>query len=135
VLLSACREGRQLQESGFPDLQIAVNFSARQLCQPRVAARVQRILQETGFEPEQLVLELTESTLFEDTEDVRAALWSLKALGVRLALDDFGTGYSGLASLKRMPVDTLKIDQSFIRDIGKDRESEALVLSMLAMGQ
>ncbi len=135
VLHSACMEGRRLQQSGFPDLQIAVNFSARQLCQPRVAARVQRILQETGFEPEQLVLELTESILVEDTEDVRAALWSLKALGVRLALDDFGTGYSGLAYLKRMPVDTLKIDQSFIRDIGKDRESEALVRSMLAIGQ
>lgn len=135
VLQSACAEGRRLQLSGFPDLQVAVNFSARQLRQPRVAARVQRILQETGFDPDHLVLELTESILVEDTEDVRAALWSLKALGVRLALDDFGTGYSGLAYLKRMPVDTLKIDQSFVRDIGKDRESEALVLSMLAIGQ
>ena len=135
VLQSACVEGRRLQQSGFPDLQVAVNFSARQLHQPRVAARVQRILQETGFDPDHLVLELTESILVEDTEDVRAALWSLKALGVRLALDDFGTGYSGLAYLKRMPVDTLKIDQSFVRDIGKDRESEALVKSMLAIGQ
>ncbi len=135
ALREACLEARRLQLLGFPDLQMAVNFSARQLREPRIAARVQRILQETGLDPSFLVLELTESMLLEDNDVVQAALWSLKALGLRLALDDFGTGYSSLSYLKHMPIDCLKVDQSFVRDIGKDAESEAIVRSVLAIGR
>jgi diguanylate cyclase (GGDEF)-like protein len=135
VLRAACTEAMRLHLQGFPDIHVAVNFSARQLREPRIAERVQRILQETGFDPACLVLELTESMLLDDSDIVRAALWSLKALGLRLALDDFGTGYSSLAYLKRMPVDCLKIDQSFVRDIGKDQESEAIVRTVLGIGR
>jgi diguanylate cyclase (GGDEF)-like protein len=135
VLRAACMEAMRLHREGFPELHVAVNFSARQLREPRIAERVQRILHETGFDPACLVLELTESMLLDDSDVVRAALWSLKALGLRLALDDFGTGYSSLAYLKRMPVDCLKIDQSFVRDIGKDQESEAIVRTVLGIGR
>jgi len=135
VLRAACLQALSLQRAGFRDLQVAVNFSARQLREPRVASRVQRALQETGLDAGCLVLELTESMQLDDSDAVRFALWALKALGLRLALDDFGTGYSSFACLKCLPVDILKIDQSFVRDIGKDRESEAIVRSIIAIGR
>lgn len=135
VLQNACADLATLQRSGFNDLRVAVNVSARQLLQPRIAARVQRALHSHGIEPDRLLLELTESMLLDESESVAAALWSLRALGTSLALDDFGTGFASLGYLKRVPVDCIKIDQTFIRDVGTDRESEAIVESIIAIGR
>jgi diguanylate cyclase (GGDEF)-like protein len=135
VLQTACADLATLQRSGFNDMRVAVNVSARQLLQPRIAARVQRAVHSHGIEPDRLLLELTETMLIEDSEAVAAALWSLRALGTSLALDDFGTGFASLGYLKRVPVDCIKIDQSFVRDVGADRESEAIVESIIAIGR
>ena len=126
VLREACRQARAWQIAGLP-LCIAVNISAVEL-RARVSCRRTWILAETGLEPRYLELELTETVLMEDSPSVADVLNELKDIGVLLALDDFGTGYSSLSHLKRFPIDALKIDQSFVRDLARTKMMPALSL-------
>jgi EAL domain-containing protein (putative c-di-GMP-specific phosphodiesterase class I) len=128
VLQEACRQMQvwQQQFAPNPPLTISVNLAGKQITQPDAAERVQQILQATGLNPSSLKLEITESSLMEQAESTIAMLQQLKTLGVQLAIDDFGTGYSSLSYLYRFPIDTLKIDRSFIT--GMDVELEKLEL-------
>ncbi|MEY3447179.1 MAG: hypothetical protein RIR45_1934 [Pseudomonadota bacterium] len=114
---------------------MAVNVSARELAQPDFVARVLAILDKTGINPERLKLEMTESMVMHDIEDVIRKMNTLRARGVRFALDDFGTGFSSLSSLKRLPLDRLKIDQSFVAQILTDRGDAAIATMILAMAR
>jgi len=114
VLREACRQTRRLIDEFGRPIRVSVNVSARQLAQPAFAAEVRAALADAGLAPSALELELTESALIEDLERTAAMLGELQALGVKLAVDDFGTGYSGLAYLRRLPIDVLKLDRSFV---------------------
>jgi diguanylate cyclase (GGDEF)-like protein/PAS domain S-box-containing protein len=114
VLREACRQTRRLYEEFGRPIRVSVNVSARQLAQPGFVAEVREALADSGLRPIALELELTESALIEDIERTAAMLGELQALGVKLAVDDFGTGYSGLAYLRRLPIDVLKLDRSFV---------------------
>jgi diguanylate cyclase (GGDEF)-like protein/PAS domain S-box-containing protein len=114
VLREACRQTRRLIDEFGRPIRVSVNVSARQLAQPGFAAEVREALADAGLAPSALELELTESALIEDLERTAVMLGELQALGVKLAVDDFGTGYSGLAYLRRLPIDVLKLDRSFV---------------------
>jgi EAL domain-containing protein (putative c-di-GMP-specific phosphodiesterase class I) len=116
VLRESCRQMRRLQEAAGParPLSLSVNLSGKQFMQPDLVGQVEEILGETGFDPRRLRLEITESAVIENTETVTEMLLRLRALGIRLSMDDFGTGYSSLSYLHRFPVNTLKIDRSFV---------------------
>ncbi|MFO7767188.1 MAG: EAL domain-containing protein [Pelovirga sp.] len=131
VIAEACRQSLAWQQAGLPSIQIAVNLSARQFRQGDLAATVNALLMESGLDPNLLELELTESMMMDDPQGAEQTLISLKKLGVSLSLDDFGTGYSSLNYLSRFPVDHLKIDQSFIRDIGTSAARTAVVSSII----
>ncbi|WP_325647351.1 EAL domain-containing protein [Humidesulfovibrio sp.] len=136
VLRLACRQMTSLRKrfAAARRLTLAVNLSARQFAQPDIVDTVRQVLRETGLPPALLKLELTESTLMGDPETALSAMRRLKALGVSLAIDDFGTGYSSLAYLQRFPVDLLKIDRSFVRDLPReDADSRALVGAIAAL--
>jgi diguanylate cyclase (GGDEF)-like protein len=133
VLREACRQLKQWQDAGHPELRIAVNLSPRQFNQPRFLDIVTGILDETGLSPASLDLEITEGLLLQRNGDVDQILNRLTGMGIQLSLDDFGTGYSSLAYLQRFPVNALKIDQSFVREIGRDRNATALVTAIIAM--
>ncbi|WP_250655289.1 EAL domain-containing protein [Alkalimarinus coralli] len=136
VISQACEENRRLQKNGFPAVKVAVNVSAYQFRHGDHLCRViQNSLEATELNPAHLSVELTESILIEDVEGTIAQLNKLKALGITLAVDDFGTGYSSLSYLKRFPIDILKIDQSFIRDILDDANDEAIVNAIIGMGR
>ncbi len=135
ILKEACLQ--LVAWSHSPDRQhqtIAVNVSARQFCQPDFVQEVQHVLLDTGANPQRLELELTESQLLDDVEGVIAKMTALKALGVRFSLDDFGTGYSSLSMLKRLPLDQLKIDQSFVRDVLVDAQDASIIKAIVALG-
>jgi diguanylate cyclase (GGDEF)-like protein/PAS domain S-box-containing protein len=131
VLNVACRQNRKWQDEGFAPIVVSVNVSARQFQEPSLVAQVATALLTSGLAPEFLELELTESLTMQ--EGAAAKMRELKALGVKLALDDFGTGYSNLSALKRFPLDRLKIDRSFIRDISKDENDQAITGAIIAM--
>lgn len=133
VFRVACAQHRTWQEAGFPPLRIAVNLSAHRFKQKGLIRDVVRILQETGLDPGYLELELTESHLMENVESTISLLHELKALGIHLSIDDFGTGYSSLSYLKRFPIDTLKIDRSFVLDITHNPDDAAIALAIIAM--
>lgn len=133
VLRAACAQNRLWRDSGLMPGRIGVNLSARQFRHADLALRVVQLLKETGLNPEHLELELTESMLMEDVDAAIATMTCLKDYGVSIALDDFGTGYSGLSYLKRFPIDTLKIDQSFVREITSDPASAAIADAIIAM--
>lgn len=135
VLRTACRQNRAWQEAGYPPIPISVNLSPRQLARGDIVEVVERILDETGLQAQYLELEITESVMTTDVEKSFALLTRLRALGVKISLDDFGTGYSSLSYLKRFPVDTLKIDQSFVRDIATDQDSAAIVKAIISLGR
>jgi len=137
VLREACRtiqDGRASPD-GPDDLHVSVNISPRQLLHESIVADVSAALADSGLEPASLTLEITEGVLVEKTGPSLAALEGLKALGVRIAIDDFGTGYSSLSYLSRLPIDVLKIDRSFVADIGTSRQAAALVRSIVKIGQ
>ena len=134
VLRHAGQTLQRLQRGGAPDLVMSVNVSARQFKNPRLVDEVAEMLELAGCAPHQIELELTESAVMEQPEVAEATMRRLKALGVRLAMDDFGTGYSSLASLKRFPVDCVKIDRSFVNDIPGDAGDSALTRAIIAMG-
>jgi diguanylate cyclase (GGDEF)-like protein/PAS domain S-box-containing protein len=135
VLEEACRQWARWHASA-PDRQpltMAVNLSTRQLGRPDFERAVHRVLSETGVEPAHLSLEITESVFLEAAPPVLATLRGLRELGVRLAIDDFGTGYSSLTYLKRIRVDALKVDRSFVQGLGQDSEDSAIVAAMVSL--
>lgn len=134
VLRTACVQLNAWDKSGIHDMRVAVNLSLRQFKQNNLAHTVANIIQETGIDPSRLELEITESMLA-DSAVVLNILVELKALGVTISIDDFGTGYSSLSYLKRFPIDTLKIDQAFVRDVTNGGNDAALVRAIIAMAR
>jgi diguanylate cyclase (GGDEF)-like protein len=135
VLRTACAQNRAWQKTGLPPIRISVNLSARQYYQKDLADTVARILRQTGLDSRYLELEITESCLMQNTQATITLLTELNRIGVRISIDDFGTGYSSLAYLKRFPIDTLKIDRSFVCDIGTDPDDAAIVKAIIALAQ
>lgn len=133
VLRAACEHLKAWSDSGLVVHHLAVNVSPRQFRQPNFVSQVQTILEETGADPNLLGLELTEGMVIDNILDTIKKMESLKKLGIELSIDDFGTGYSSLAYLKKMPLDILKIDQSFVRDIETDSNDAAIVDTIIAM--
>jgi diguanylate cyclase (GGDEF)-like protein len=129
VIRTACNQARLWQDAGLPPVIMSVNLSARQFRQESFVKVVTQILHETGLKPEQLEMELTESMLMHNANAAISILGGLKSLGVRLSLDDFGTGYSSLSYLSRLPIDTLKIDRSFVQHIGDQDECDNGILA------
>ena len=135
VLRSACAQMCTWQSEGYDAIRIAVNVSTHQLRQPGFPKVVARVLEETGLSPAHLELELTESAILEDEDVTTRSLAELHEMGVGLALDDFGTGYSSLSSLRRFPIERVKIDRSFVGDITADPDDAALTTAILSMAQ
>ena len=129
----ACAQAKAWHDAGFRTLSLAVNLSVCQLQQPDLLQRVKEILDETGLPARLLEMEITESSAMQSPENSVRILYELKKLGIRISLDDFGTGHSSLSYLKRFPIDTLKIDQSFVRDITHDPDTAAIVTAIIAM--
>jgi diguanylate cyclase (GGDEF)-like protein len=134
VLRTACLQGRRWRDQGFAPVPIAVNISARQFHDQDLAQTVIGIVEETGLSPRYLELELTESSIMQDAEFAARMLSRLKHMGISISIDDFGTGFSSLASLKRLPIDALKIDQSFVREAPSDPDDTALVMAIITLG-
>jgi diguanylate cyclase (GGDEF)-like protein/PAS domain S-box-containing protein len=135
VLREACRQNREWQERGLAPRRMAVNLSARQFADKTFLDTVTRVLEETALEPKWLELEITESQVMRQTEGMILLLNRLAEMGVHLAIDDFGTGYSSLSYLKRLPIQKLKIDQSFVRDITVDPNDAAIVVAIINMAR
>ena len=133
VLNEACRQTRQWQLEGHAPVTIAVNLSAVQIRQANIVQTVRQALHTSGLEARYLELELTESMLFENIDTVLTQLFILKEIGVKLSIDDFGTGYSSLSYLKRLPIDKLKIDKSFVTNLSEDHDSRAIALAIVSM--
>ena len=134
VLTAACRQQTRWRESGFADIVISVNLSAGQLHDPELLATLQRAITEHGVNPAMIELELTESLLMEDVTSTIDLLLTIKRLGISLSVDDFGTGYSSLNYLHRFPIDKLKIDQSFVRDMLDDPNDLAITKAVIGLG-
>ncbi|MBE0619736.1 MAG: EAL domain-containing protein [Burkholderiales bacterium] len=135
VLKTACARSRSWREQGLPPLRMAVNLSARQFAHQDLLQDVARTLKETGLDPAGLEFEITESMVMHDPERAVKLLGGLKDMGVHLSIDDFGMGYSSLSYLKRFPLDSLKIDSSFIRDIPGDADDAAITRAIIAMAR
>jgi diguanylate cyclase (GGDEF)-like protein len=135
VLRKACTQARAWQYAGLAGMRVSVNLSPKQFQEKELPRRIEGILRETGLSPDLLEIELTESVLMDDRSDSGSVLARLKEIGSFIALDDFGTGYSSLGFLKAFPVDTLKIDRSFIRDIGVDEDDRAICSAIVNLGQ
>ncbi len=133
VLETACAQTRRWQDAGFAPVRMGVNLSPVQFRQPDLLEVVERTLVETGVEPRWLELELTEGMLMQEVTSTMDCLRGLGDLGVQLSIDDFGTGYSSLSYLKRFPIDTLKIDRSFVRDVTENSDDAAIVTSIILM--
>jgi diguanylate cyclase (GGDEF)-like protein len=135
VLEEACRQTARWQAAAAqtPPLSISVNLSPRQLAEPDLPEEVARIIDETGVHPDSVWLEITENTLMFDAESAIGVLRTLRAQGVHIAVDDFGTGYSSLSYLKRLPVEALKVDQTFIDGLGDDAEDTALATACVSL--
>ncbi len=134
VLRTACAQCKAWQDAGLPPVTVAVNISARQFREKSLFELVGTTLAETGLAPGQLELEVTESVIMHDAQQVIASLQAFRDMGVRLSVDDFGTGYSSLSYLKRFPVDRLKIDQSFVRDLGTNADDVAIAQAVITLG-
>ncbi|HEX7151561.1 MAG TPA: EAL domain-containing protein [Thermoanaerobaculia bacterium] len=135
VLRTACQQMKVWHEAGHALLRIAVNLSPRQFQQRDLAAMVERVLSDTGFPPQFLDLEITESTAMQNAELSLSILRRLKEMGIRISIDDFGTGYSSLSYLKRFPIDTVKIDQDFVRDLATDASDSAIISAVISMAR
>ena len=134
VMRTACAQNKAWQDAGLMPMRLSVNFSARQFQQPTFITDVAHILQETNLDPRWLELELTESSIMKDPEAAIEKLHELKLMGIKVAVDDFGTGYSSLNYLKRFPIDTLKIDKTFVADVCKDPHDTAIVRAIINLG-
>ncbi|XHX76586.1 MAG: putative bifunctional diguanylate cyclase/phosphodiesterase [Stenomitos frigidus ULC029] len=135
VLRTACAQNKAWQAVGLPHLRVAVNLSARQFQQPHLVETVAQTLAETCLSAYHLELEITETVMMHDVDFTTSMLKDLQAMGVNLAVDDFGTGYSSLGYLKRFPLNTIKIDQSFIRELTIDPNDAAIVTAVIALGR
>ncbi len=134
VVRTACMQLKAWQLAGLPAVSVAVNISARQFHNSNLLHAVKQILAETGLDPALLELEVTEGVIMHDAQNVIADLQAFRDMGVKLSIDDFGTGYSSLSYLKRFPVDRLKIDQSFVRDIVSDGDDAAIAQAVITLG-
>lgn len=132
VLRAACKQNKAWQNQGFPKMPISVNLSMRQFFQHNLKGKISHVLEQSGLEPQYLELEITESMTM-DVDHAIQSLLELKQLGVHVSIDDFGTGYSSLYYLKKFPIDKLKIDRSFVRDIMVDPNDAAIVTTIIAM--
>jgi diguanylate cyclase (GGDEF)-like protein len=135
VRREACQQARAWQDAGFAPLSVAVNISVVEFRDQNFLESVRAILRETRLEPSRLELELTESVLMQHVDASTSVLRKLKAMGVRLAVDDFGTGYSSLSYLRRFPIDALKIDRSFVREITSNPDDATIVSAVISMGR
>ena len=135
VLRRACRQAREWQRAGREPLTVSVNFSAAQFRDEHIQQRVRNALDESGLPPELLEMEITETVAMQDAEHAIATLRSLKRMGVRIAIDDFGTGYSSLSYLRRFPIDVLKIDRSFVKELPGDGDSLSIVRTVVALAR
>jgi diguanylate cyclase (GGDEF)-like protein/PAS domain S-box-containing protein len=133
VLRTACAQTRVWHTGGFQKLHVAVNLSPRQFQQPDLVLMIKRILKETGLDATCLELEVTESSVMKNAETAISTLRELKAMGIRISIDDFGSGYSSLSYLKNLPIDVLKIDQSFVRDMTTDPKDAAIVMAIIQL--
>jgi EAL domain-containing protein (putative c-di-GMP-specific phosphodiesterase class I) len=134
VLREACAQNRAWQEAGLPRLRVAVNLSANQFKDEEFVQTVEKTLAETNLAPDCLDLELTESVIMDNVGRSLRAPHDLKAMGIRFSIDDFGTGYSSLSYLKHFPVHTLKMDQSFVKDLSFDPNDTAIATAVIALG-
>jgi diguanylate cyclase (GGDEF)-like protein/PAS domain S-box-containing protein len=134
VLDTACAHNKQMQELGLPPIGVAVNISARQFDANTLRKSIVRALDTSGLDARYLELELTESLVMQNPDEVTRILLELREMGLRLAIDDFGTGYSSLSQLQRFPLDRLKIDQSFVRDIGADPNDAIIARAVISLG-
>jgi EAL domain-containing protein (putative c-di-GMP-specific phosphodiesterase class I) len=135
VMKTACAQNVAWQRQGLPTVCMAVNLSLRQLMDDNLLKDIRAALEDSGMAPNLLELEITESMIMYNPARVIAVLTNIKKMGVRLALDDFGTGYSSLAQIKHFPIDTLKVDRSFIRNLPEDSEDKAITEAIIAMGK
>ena len=135
VLKTACLQSAKWTREGLPPIRMGVNVSATQFYRGDIVRMVEEVLQETGLDPASLELELTESLTLDDTETTIKIMHDLKRLGVQLSLDDFGTGWSSLAYLRRFPLDRIKIDRSFIREVASDATAAAVAQSIMSLAQ
>ena len=135
VLRTACRQNKAWQLTGLTPIGIAVNLSARQFSRNQIEQLTIAVLSESGLDAHYLELEITESMVMQNAEQAIAVMKILKAIGVKLSIDDFGTGYSSLSYLKRFPIDKLKIDQSFVRDLGEDQDDAAIVTAIIGLAK
>ena len=134
ILRQACRQNKEWQNEGFPPLKVSVNLSARQLHQKNLTEVIETILKETGLEPKWLELEITESILVKLDEAIDT-LQAVRQSGVQISIDDFGTGYNSFSYIKHLPIDTIKIDSSFIQDIHQNQESQAIVKAIVTIAE
>ncbi len=134
VLNEACRQLARWNNDGIKNISMAVNLAGAQITDSRLIPRIKHALKESGIKPELLELEITETFIMGNLDQTLRQLHAIKALGIELAIDDFGTGYSSLNYLKKLPVDRLKIDKSFVFDIGKEKDDEAIAKAIIALG-
>ncbi|MFQ5509473.1 MAG: putative bifunctional diguanylate cyclase/phosphodiesterase [Leptospirillia bacterium] len=133
VLRTACAQAVKWQEKGFGKLRVSVNLSPRQFHENTLTAIVRGILEDTGLDPALLALEITEGVMMEDTRESAAAFAGIKGMGINISIDDFGTGYSSLGYLKRFPVDVLKLDRSFVKEVDTDPGDAAIARAIIAL--
>ncbi|HEY9297203.1 MAG TPA: EAL domain-containing protein, partial [Phormidium sp.] len=134
VLRTACQQNKLWQQAGLTPIRIAVNLSARQFQQKDLVKTIAKVLYETGLEPEYLEIEITETIAIQDIDFTISVLHSLRSMGIHISMDDFGTGYSSLWSLKRFPLDKLKIDRSFIHDFLGTPKDAAIITAIIDLG-
>ena len=135
IIRTACAQAKAWQGQGYSPFRISVNVSARLFQQYDLARSILDILGETGLGPESLELEITESVAMQNLESTLETLWKLNGLSIRVAMDDFGTGYSSLAYLKKFPIQLLKIDRAFIKEMDRNPEDRTIVKAIIAMAQ
>lgn len=135
VMETACREAVALHRDGYRDLTMAVNLSGRQFDEPNLVYSLRTILSHAGLPPDALEIEVTETVLLKDIERARRVLRATRDMGASIAIDDFGTGYSSLAYLRQLPINTLKIDQSFVRSVHESADEQAIVRAIVAMAE
>jgi diguanylate cyclase (GGDEF)-like protein/PAS domain S-box-containing protein len=135
VLQTACQQAKEWHDSDLSPIRITVNVSARQIEQPGLVRAVADVLADTGLPPQRLQLELTEGAVMRQVDSVTSALAKLRSMGVGISVDDFGTGYSSLGYLKRFPIETIKIDRTFVRDVATDQNDAAIVTTVIAMAR
>lgn len=133
ILAEACRTNKQWQSDGYQPISMSVNLSPKQFHHPQTTAMIEKVLQETQLDPRYLDIEITEMTIMDDVKAVNTFLNHLKSLGITLSVDDFGTGHTSVQYLKDFPINTLKIDQSYIKSIPDDQHNMAITSGMIAL--